>query len=510
MTFFESLVLKNIQRDEIAKIDINKYPYLKIHSCSLLLISRISVFCFCLSLANFISLFFNKSNLTNHLILLILILMIFILPLLTSTNQLAFAQNNQEIVIWGANSSFAPLTNTEANQVIVNVGYKTEHEEIENELINAVMTVYAPNGSLIRTTSIPNGFTAQSDGVLVLKTTFRDKSMHSVLANITFLDVTKNTPLSNVISIRIDLEETPTSPSSFSGNASLVGTSQPVNGIEDFNFAAVGDFGCTSNTDDTVDNIIDKNPELVFALGDYSYEPTGTCWFDRIEPIDDIMRISIGNHEDDDIDDGFDGYMDHFGLSQTYYSFNHGNTHILVLDTDRNSYLSGSAQYHFALNDLQNASQDPNIDWIIVYFHRPIYTSTSSSAPSSSFRGPYHPLFDQFEVDLVLAGHNHNYQRTYPLNYNLNNSSNPIVTSTNQSEYKNPQGAIFTIVGTGGLNLHSLLDKAPFVVEQHDDYFGQLDIKITDNGNRLEGKFYRNGDNKVLDRFSISKPIGTT
>ncbi|HEX2068058.1 MAG TPA: hypothetical protein VHF08_05110, partial [Nitrososphaeraceae archaeon] len=38
-----------------------------------------------------------------------------------------------------------------------------------------------------------------------------------------------------------------------------------------FNFAAVGDWACTSHTTDTINNIVDKNPELVLGLGDYSY-----------------------------------------------------------------------------------------------------------------------------------------------------------------------------------------------------------------------------------------------
>jgi hypothetical protein len=140
----------------------------------------------------------------------------------TSVTQSSFAQNNQGIVISVANSSFVPLTNTDANQVRVNVEYTTEDQAIENELINAVMKVYAPNGSLVKTTSIPSGFTAQSDGVEVLKTTFQDKSMQSVLANITFTDSTKRTPLSNVITVNLDLEEAPTSPSSLSGNTSSI------------------------------------------------------------------------------------------------------------------------------------------------------------------------------------------------------------------------------------------------------------------------------------------------
>jgi hypothetical protein len=88
----------------------------------------------------------------------------------------------------------------------------------------------------------------------------------------------------------------------------------PTHALADFNFDAVGDYGCNSNTDDTVDNIDGRNPEVVFALGDYSYQSTGTCWFNAIDPIESITKITIGNHEDDS-SEGFSGYMSHFGLS---------------------------------------------------------------------------------------------------------------------------------------------------------------------------------------------------
>jgi hypothetical protein len=121
-----------------------------------------------------------------------------------------------------SNSSFVPLTNTDANQVRVGVQYTIKDESIESETINAVMKVYAPNGSLIRTTSIPSGFTAQSDGgVEVLRTTFLDKSMQSILANITFTDLTKKVPVSNVITVNLDLEDAPASTATTTTNSSL-------------------------------------------------------------------------------------------------------------------------------------------------------------------------------------------------------------------------------------------------------------------------------------------------
>lgn len=47
-----------------------------------------------------------------------------------------------------------------------------------------------------------------------------------------------------------------------------------------------------------MNNILDKDPQLVIGLGDFSYEPTADCWFEKIAPIDDRMKIAIGNHDD--------------------------------------------------------------------------------------------------------------------------------------------------------------------------------------------------------------------
>ena len=51
--------------------------------------------------------------------------------------------------------------------------------------------------------------------------------------------------------------------------------------IADSTFTAAGDWGCTSNTDATVTNMVNKNPVRVFGLGDYSYQSTGSCFFNK-------------------------------------------------------------------------------------------------------------------------------------------------------------------------------------------------------------------------------------
>jgi hypothetical protein len=55
----------------------------------------------------------------------------------------------------------------------------------------------------------------------------------------------------------------------------------------DFNFVAAGDWGCNSDTKETIANIMDKNPKFVLGLGDYSYESTADCWLDDINPVEE-------------------------------------------------------------------------------------------------------------------------------------------------------------------------------------------------------------------------------
>jgi hypothetical protein len=302
---------------------------------------------------------------------------------------------------------------------------------------------------------------------------------------------------------------------SFSQNLQLNWSQFVSAAVSDFNFGAAGDWGCTSNTDATLTNMNGKGPERVFGLGDYSYASTGSCFFTKIDGsgLTGKTKIAIGNHEDDD-SEGFSGYMSHFSQSQTYFSYNHGDVHILVIDTDRNSYASGSAQRSFVQNDLQSASTNPNIKWIIVYLHKPMYTSPNTCGSSScsntgsentNIRNGFGPMFAQYGVDLVLQGHVHNYQRTYKLTYNPGNPASPTITDNNPNTYTEGGGAIYAIVGTGGVNFHALSGKAAFTSSQQDDFFGQLDIQNTNNGNTLQGKFYRNGNNDVLDSFSITK-----
>jgi Calcineurin-like phosphoesterase len=276
-----------------------------------------------------------------------------------------------------------------------------------------------------------------------------------------------------------------------------------------FNVGAAGDWGCNSNTQKTLTNIKNQGPERIFALGDYSYQSTATCWLNIISSVKSITRIAIGNHEDDSNED-FSKYMSTFGLSKTYYylSYPDQSLKVIVMDSDHSSYSKGSSQYNFVLGELQKSFK-----WKIVYLHKQMYTSPNTCSSSScsntgsdatNLRNIYQKYFDQYGVDVVLEGHVHNYQRTYPIRYDSGSPSSPIITSTSSTDYTDPTGEIFALVGTGGVNFHGLSGKSSFVKYQQDDRFGALDLSIENNGDTLAGRYYTN-DGVKRDTFKIHK-----
>jgi hypothetical protein len=224
-----------------------------------------------------------------------------------------------------------------------------------------------------------------------------------------------------------------------------------------------------------------------------------------VNPISEKMKIVIGNH-DDTTPAKLLQYMRHFGLSSQYYSFNYQNVHFLAMSTEPAAD-NGSSQYNFVQNDLAGASSNKSINWIVVYFHKPIYGSPSAHPSLISFRELYHPLFDKYGVDLVLYGHNHTYERTFPLQYNTTKPSKPVITDGSEQLYdetnRDAQHPIFITVGTAGKSIHGFSGKAPYVESQYKG-FGFLDVQLTDNGKTMKGAFHAN-DGTIKDRFTIEK-----
>ena len=107
----------------------------------------------------------------------------------------------------------------------------------------------------------------------------------------------------------------------------------------------------------------------------------------------------------------------------------------------------------------------------------------------------------------MLQGHNHNYQRSFPLAYNIKDPSQPIVTSHENAVYRDPPGQIYAEVGTGGKESYSLDGRSSFISQQFTTSGGYLDVAFP-NGQTMKGTFHDNSGG-VKDEFTIEKS-GTT
>jgi hypothetical protein len=273
---------------------------------------------------------------------------------------------------------------------------------------------------------------------------------------------------------------------------------------DDINFIAAGDWSCNKETKKTINKITKLKPELVLGLGDYTYKNISPqCWFDISEPIDDIIKIAIGNH-DLDYQSSYYQLLDHYNLLEPYYSFDFYNIHFIAISSEH-PFEKGSKQYEFIKSDLEESLQDPSILWRIVFLHKPMYTSADfDKKDSEELKNTFHELFESHQVDLVLSGHTQYYQRSLPISYNNDDATIPIVMDHNNNEYNNQDGIIFVTAGTAGDNLHKITYFLPYYTIQKDK-FGFLNFELENKGHTLIGTFYDTDDLDILDRFVISK-----
>ncbi len=279
-----------------------------------------------------------------------------------------------------------------------------------------------------------------------------------------------------------------------------------------FEFVIAGDYGCDSVTRQTLDSMEEIDPDLVFALGDLSEVKNPQCFFDIVSDLDDDGKFKIALGEDDTDSTAsssrYSDFISHFDLEIPFYSFDYQNVHFLAMSTGKGSiipYVNGSVQYNFIKDDLTKAANDPNIDWIIVYGYRPFFTSPTLHPANEILRTTYPPLFETYGVDLVITSHNHNYQRSYPLVYNIEQSRQPIIKDVNASHYYAPGVPIYVVVGTAGNNLYDFRGQSPFMVTQFQESgFLQVNISNTDQ-DILTGRFLNIGNGTYTDQFMITK-----
>jgi predicted phosphodiesterase len=279
------------------------------------------------------------------------------------------------------------------------------------------------------------------------------------------------------------------------------------------NIVVAGDFYCNGQTEDTIKNIISVNPELIITTGDHVKDETSAdCWFEMSKPIKDKMKIAIGNH-DTEFSNIYKQIVDYHNVKIPYYSHDFQNVHFISMSTEH-PFEEESKQYEFIKSDLEQTAKNQDIDWIVVHQHKPFYSTHVDREEAEELRDSLSPLFEKYEVDLVISGHNQYYERTYPILYNKETEDitdeeaipQPIITDNSPSNYQNTKGIKFLTVGTAGDELSSPEERPQYLVIQDNKKFGFLNLKLENNGKTLVGEF-RTGEDEddILDNFELTK-----
>jgi hypothetical protein len=127
---------------------------------------------------------------------------------------------------------------------------------------------------------------------------------------------------------------------------------------------------------------------------------------------------------------------------------------------------SNGAQTRWLEETLAAAVKDESIDWIIAQMHQDALSSSKNGNGSDKgIRETWLPLFDRYGVDLVLCGHDHDYERSWPVrgcNRNVGRDAatgamvdtcqpNPIMTALPaDGKFDTRLGTIHLILGGGG------------------------------------------------------------
>jgi len=259
---------------------------------------------------------------------------------------------------------------------------------------------------------------------------------------------------------------------------------------------AVGDTACGTGSSGNCQQLatsnlaISLNPDVVFPLGDNQYECGGlNDFYQYYDPTWGRMKPkafpAIGNHEYQtstnpsdpcyNAPTGAPGYFTYYGSVSTpndpgctvncggYYSYDVGAWHIIVLNSICSQVSGcglGSPQEIWLKNDLAAHS---NV-CTLAYWHYPRYTSgISGTTFVQGLKTFWQDLYNG-GVDVILNGHDHDYERFAPMNVNGN-----LDTAHGIREF---------IIGTGGKSYHGFITVAANSEVRFSNTFGVMKMTL--------------------------------
>lgn len=222
--------------------------------------------------------------------------------------------------------------------------------------------------------------------------------------------------------------------------------------------------------------------ELYLHCGDIVESVGSGDWTEMIDTSAEYFRrypmmVVSGNHETSYAGSGgikmqYNHFNTHMPEQKSvdggyFYSFNYGDVHFIMLNTNKQGTADDS------LSDEQMAWLRADLEandakWTVALMHHPIFSTGSGSTDRwidpmvLAIRAQLAPLFAEYGVDVSLAGHDHIYYCTKPVDGDGNYVADAATAEENGIlYYTDPAGVIYTTPGCTGSSSRSLCDTHP-------------------------------------------------
>jgi acid phosphatase type 7 len=219
--------------------------------------------------------------------------------------------------------------------------------------------------------------------------------------------------------------------------------------------------------------LLEKSPGTVVAIGDLAY-PNGSkenfkCYDKTWGRVKNRTRPAVGNHEFRSKDAGY--YFEYFGKAagdsrDGFYSYELGDWHIISLNSECaeiGGCNRGSREESWLRADL---AAHPKA-CTLAYFHKPLFSSGSRHGDAEEVKPLFEALYDA-NADVVLGGHDHDYERFAPQDPN--------------GKADAARGIREFVVGTGGKSHRPFAYVRPNSEVRNNDTYGVLKLTLYPNG----------------------------
>ncbi|KAF1319101.1 Acid phosphatase, partial [Globisporangium splendens] len=355
------------------------------------------------------------------------------------------------------------------------------------------------------------------------------------------------------------------SQSEFQSQPNAFTTARPANSNETFEIAVYGDLGADPNANDTITyvraNLVNE-VDFVYHVGDVSYadnaflsaseffgffyEETYNRWMNSLTPVMKQLpyMVLVGNHEAECHSPAciisstkraslgfYNAYNARFkmpsaesgGVKNMWYSFEYGPIHFTSIssetdytDAPSNSFIGQKYggygdQLTWLEADLKAANANrANVPWLIVGMHRAMYTLDKCDAngvPTDEalpVQQAFEELFIKYNVDIVVAGHVHSYERHLPIA-----RTKPVFdgVSADKKTYTNPKAPVYITSGAAGNSEgheNFKVSNIPWNVVTDTADYGISKLKVV-NRTALTWNFIVSKTGAVVDEFTIVK-----